>query len=166
VDVTWQCGDVLSGVTAQTVARHVGSEGDAQSATQSCVDVAGNTASNTVGTIRIDLTPPTVACSPDPAVLWPPNNKMVDVDVSLTFTDALSGPWSFAMNQASSSDGGTGDIAGFTVGSTSLSGSLRAKRSGNSSGRVYTLGYMGRDRAGNTAACSTEVEVPHDRSQK
>lgn len=51
---------------------------------------------------------------------------------------------------------------GFTVGSTSLSGTLRAKRAGNGTGRFYSFGYEGRDRAGNTAACSTKVTVPHN----
>src|SRR5262249_19842502 len=58
VDVTWQGSDSLSGVSAPTVARHLGTEGHGQSATGTCTDNAGNTASNTVGSIHIDLTPP------------------------------------------------------------------------------------------------------------
>jgi hypothetical protein len=80
----------------------------------------------------------------------------------LTFTDALSGTWSYAITGASNNETGAGDIEGFTIGSSSLSGAFRAKREGNGSGRFYTLGYQGRDRAGNTSACTTRVTVPHN----
>ena len=60
-------------------------------------------------------------------------------------------------------ESGAGDIAGFTIGSSSLSRKRsRRQRAGNGTGRVYTLGYEGRDRAGNPAACSTTSTVPRN----
>jgi len=167
VEVNWECGDALSGVPAVLVTRRLESEGAAQTATQTCYDNAGNTASNSLPGISIDLTPPVVACEAGPAVLFPPNRKMVPVNVALTFTDPLSGPLSYAMTQLASSDaGGADDIAGFAIGSTSLVGSLRAELDRPGYGRFYTLGYEGRDVAGNTASCSTMVTVPRDMTQQ
>jgi hypothetical protein len=135
--------------------------------TGTCADLADNTASDTRGGLSLDKTPPIVQCTADPAVLWPPTKKMLPVNIALTFTDALSGPWTYVATKVDSSEpGGANDIAGFSLGSTSLSGSLRADRGGTGPGRFYTLGYQGRDRADNTASCSTIVTVPHDMSSK
>jgi hypothetical protein len=165
ITVSWNCTDALSGPVSAQVAQTLSSEGANQSLTGACVDLADNTTTDTRGALSLDKTPPSVACTADPAGLWPPDKKMVPVAVSLTFTDALSGTWSYALTQAASNEAGTSDIVGFAIGSTSLSGSLRADRSGSGSGRFYTLGYQGRDRAGNTAACTTQVVVPHSTSR-
>ena len=59
-------------------------------------------------------------------------------------------------------DGDTAnDIQGFTIGIPDASGQLRAERSGGGVGRIYSLLYEGADRAGNIAACTTLVTVPH-----
>jgi hypothetical protein len=49
------------------------------------------------------------------------------------------------------------DIKGFTVGTPSTSGLLRAERSFRD--RVYTLVYTGSDVAGNRASCTVVVKV-------
>lgn len=85
---------------------------------------------------------------------------MAPIDVALTFTDALSGTWSFAITGVSHNESGSDDITGFTPGSSSLSATMRARREGTGTGRTYTLGYEGRDRAGNVSACGTSVFVP------
>src|SRR5262249_18339655 len=122
---------------------------------------------DTRGGLNLDKTPPIVQCAAGPAELWPPNNQLKPIEVAWTFTDALSGTWSYAMTDAASREnGGPDDIPRFALGSTSLTGSLRAQRDGSGSGRIYTLGYEGRDLAGNTASCSAMVVVPHDRSQQ
>jgi len=163
--VKWTCADVLSGVVSANVSQTLSMEGANLSLTGVCADLADNTTADTRGGLSLDKTAPLVACVASPAVLWPPNNDMRPVNVALTFTDALSGTWSFATTEVSSNEGDAEDIIGFSVGSSSLSGSLRAKREGNGSGRFYTFGYEGGDRAGNTSACSTRVTVPHDSSQ-
>jgi 6-phosphogluconolactonase (cycloisomerase 2 family) len=127
-------------------------------------DNAGNTETARTITINIDKTPPAMACSASPNVLWPPNNKLVPVNVSVNVTDSLSGPAGFNLVSVTSSepDCGHGDIQGFVVGSGSTSGRLRAKRLGSGSGRTYTFVYSGADRAGNATSCTTTVVVPHD----
>jgi hypothetical protein len=169
VTVTFQCSDSLSGLAAGSPPPPIvlAGEGANQSATGTCVDVAGNSASATVTGINIDKTPPTIACSATPNILWPPNNKLAPVNTSVNVTDSLSGPGGFNPLSATSNepDSGAGDIQGFIPGSAITSGYLRAQRLGAGSGRIYTLTYTGLDRAGNSATCSTNVIVPHDQGQ-
>jgi hypothetical protein len=58
VTVTWDCSDATSGPVHDAVAVAVASEGANQSATGTCEDLAGNTASDTQKGINIDKTPP------------------------------------------------------------------------------------------------------------
>ena len=169
VTVSFSCSDALSGLApgsppANTV---VSTEGAGQSVNGTCTDLAGNLASYAVAGINIDKTPPTVACGATPNVLWPPNNKLVPVSASVTVTDTLSGAAGFRLNSVTSSepDSGQGDIQGFAPGTPSTSGQLRAQRLGSGSGRVYTLNYVGVDKAGNSYTCASIVRVPHDQGQ-
>jgi hypothetical protein len=113
-----------------------------------------------------DTTPPTVACSATPSVLWPPNNKLVAVTTQVTVDDTGSGPAGFTLISFTSNEG---DVAaeskGWTPGTQDTSGSLQAARLGTGDGRVYTLTYRGKDGAGNAATCSATVTVPHDQAQ-
>src|SRR6185503_12186679 len=43
-------------------------------------------------TVLGDKTPPTVCVKVTPGVLWPPNHKMVDIDVKVTATDQDPNP--------------------------------------------------------------------------
>ncbi len=169
VTVSFQCVDSLSGMAAGSppVPTTLSTEGANQSVSGTCMDVAGNSASATVSGINIDKTPPTVACSASPNVLWPPDNKLVPVNVSVTVTDTLSGPAGFKLVSATSNepDSGHGDIQGFVPGSASTTGQLRAQRLGVGNGRIYTLDYTGTDKAGNSSTCVVTVTVPHDQGQ-
>jgi hypothetical protein len=168
VTVSFACADSLSGIdTCGPSPQIVTSEGLNQSRTGTAVDLAGNSATAVVGNLNIDKTPPSISCTADPSVLWPPNNKLVSVTVSVSLSDSLSGTAGFTLVSATSNepDSGLGDIQGFAAGTASTSGQLRAQRLGSGNGRVYTLKYSGTDRAGNSATCSTTVSVPHDQGQ-
>jgi phospholipase D-like protein len=138
--------------------------------TYGTADLAGNVEASRSLVVRVDRTPPDVACSVSPSTLWPPNHKLVTVGAHVAVTDATSGPAGFELVAVSSSEpeSGTdpddlaGDIVGWTPGTSDASGQLRAERSGAGSGRIYTLTFAGRDRAGNQATCSDTVQVPHD----
>jgi PASTA domain len=127
-----------------------------------------------VSGIGIDKTAPTISCSASPAILQPPNGRLVPVEVAVTLNDGLSGPSGFRLVSATSSEGeaalGAGDrpddISGFELGAPDTSGALRAKRAGAGRGRVYTLEYEGADRAGNVARCAAQVSVPHDSGRR
>ena len=89
VTVTWSCSDLV-GVENATVTTTVSTEGEDQSATGTCKDSSGNTASDEQSGINIDKTAPTASASRTPAANsagW--NNS--DVTVSFSGTDGLSG---------------------------------------------------------------------------
>src|SRR5205085_9855818 len=114
-------------------------------------------------TIRIDLTPPTVTCSLTPDVLWPANGKLVPVTATVKVSDAGSGPAGFTLISATSNEPPVGDTTqGFTLGTASTTGFLKAERLGQGPGRAYTLTYEGMDTAGLTARCNATATVPHD----
>jgi hypothetical protein len=148
-------------------------EGADQTVTGSVTDKAGNSASAT-RKVNIDKTPPTVACGATPNKLWPPNHKLVPVNVAVLVADALSGPAGFTLGSVASNepDDGLGDgdtandIQGHALGTADTSVMLRAERDGRGIGRVYTLYYTARDLAGNSSApCGATVSVPHDQGK-
>ena len=167
VTVTFQCVDALSGLAAGSppAPTVLSTDGANQSVNGLCTDLAGNSASAAVSGINIDKTAPAVTCSAKPNFLWPPNHKLVPVNTTVTVSDSLSGAAGFTLISVTSSEpdsGLGGDIQGYTAGSASTNGSLRAVRLGSGTGRVYTFTYNGTDLAGNSASCSTDVVVPHD----
>lgn len=169
------CTDSLGGLTAGslegggtgTASLSVTVSGDGEhDITCSAVDGLGNagaaSGSANTGSVEIDATPPSVACSAAPSTLWPPDNKLAAVTVAVEVTDAGSGPGAFGLTSATSNEPGGDDIQSFTLGTPDVSGLLRAQRDGSGTGRVYTLGYTAADVAGNTASCDATVTVPHD----
>jgi microsomal dipeptidase-like Zn-dependent dipeptidase len=160
--------DAISGVagTSLTSPLVLTNEGAAITGVVSVTDLAGNTATFTSPSVRIDKTAPVITCVADPAVIWPPNGKLIPVTVDLSLTDALSNGVSYVMTEASSNEPGAAtDIVGFTVSGQAVRGAVRAQRDGRGTGRIYTLSYEGMDLAGNTASCSTTVTVPHNRGR-
>jgi hypothetical protein len=119
-----------------------------------------------------DETPPVAHARAMPSVLWPPNHELVEVQVRLRTSDACTAQPTVKLVSVESSeaDNGTGDgnttgdIQGADLGTDDRTLWLRAERSGNGPGRVYTLSYRVTDGQGNHTWVSTEVEVPHDQS--
>lgn len=180
VTVHFTCTDVgaiQSGIPAGACPpdQVLSTEGAAVSSTpQTVTDAAGNTSDpSNVVTVKIDKTPPTITCAASPNILNPANHKLVDVSVAVQVTDGLSGPAGFTLKAVTSNeadnglgDGDTvGDIQGFTLGGPDTTGQLRAERSAQGTGRIYTLLYEGKDLAGNTASCSAIVTVPRTQGQ-
>ncbi len=94
VTVQWSCTDGGSGVVADTVTAVKSAEGRDQTATGSCQDLAGNTATDTQTEINIDLTAPvfkaTLDKQPDVITGWY-NIATGAPTVSFECSDALSG---------------------------------------------------------------------------
>jgi hypothetical protein len=136
-------------------------------------DNANNNETPTYQSVHIDKTPPRVGCSATPNTLWPPNHKLVTVRPEVNVTDTTSGPAGFLLASVTSSEADSGtdsedlpdDISGWSTGTADLSGQLRGERADGGSGRVYTLTYVGSDRAGNTATCVATVSVPKSQSE-
>jgi hypothetical protein len=135
-------------------------------------DASGNTSSCDSSVTVRDTTPPILAVSPAPSVLWPPNHRMVDIGIGLTSTDACSTPTVTLSSITStepddapgSGDGSTvNDIRGADLGDPDFSFQLRAERESGGGGRVYQLTYTAVDSSGNQASTSSIVLVPHDK---
>jgi hypothetical protein len=115
-----------------------------------------------------DNEPPDVSLTTSPDELWPPNHKMVDVEVVLDPGDCsdvtvelLSVTSSEPPN--ANGDGNTEpDIMGVEIGTEDYGFQLRAERAGGGDGRVYTVTYRVTDAGGLSTEVSAEVRVPHD----
>ena len=172
VTVTWSVSDPESGIASSTGCDSVTLAADTPGTTLICsaTNGSGLTASVSV-TVRIDSTAPTVTCTVEPSLIWPPNHKLVETVATVSIGDELSGPIGFVLGSLTSNetddaaDDGTtvNDIEEFTLGTADTSGLLRAERSGSGTGRTYTLTYTALDRAGNSASATCAVTVPLDR---
>jgi len=90
--VTWQCSDSVSEVVDAAVSEAVSTEGFNQSATGTCEDLAGNTASDTRDGINIDKTAPVVTGSVTTAIVVNGTTWYKDsADVAWSATDATPG---------------------------------------------------------------------------
>lgn len=108
-------------------------------------------------------TPPAItSVSATPSVLWPPNNKMVSVSVSVSgtgFPQATCQIDSVTSNEASTRPG---DIEWIVTGPLTVD--LLAQRAGSGDGRVYTITVSCTNAVG-SAAQAVMVTVPHDRGR-
>lgn len=122
-------------------------------------------------TVR-DSQPPHLALTLSPSVLWPPNHRLLAVQTAWQVTDACDPAPQVVLASVTSSepddaagpgDGSTtGDIQDASIGTPDTMVLLRAERSGDGPGRVYTLTCAARDTSGNTTSAVGIVTVPHD----
>lgn len=117
----------------------------------------------------IDTIPPVItSASVTPNVLWPPNHKMIPVQLSVTATDICGSVQTRIISIHSNQDpkakgsGHTSPDAKITGDLTAL---IRAERTGkDKGGRIYTITVEATDEAGNTTDTNLLVTVPHDQS--
>lgn len=104
---------------------------------------------------------------PSTSSLWPSNHKLVNVSLDYRVTDNC-GPLSTKLSVSSNEPvNGTGD--GDTSPNWEIVNEhlvrLRAERSGNGNGRVYTIGVTVTDSAGQSSSQTTTVRVPKDQKK-
>src|SRR6056297_173332 len=144
--------------------------------TWTAVDCNGNSASGSQTVTISDTTPPEINVSVSPEVLWPPNHKMVEVVPSIQTNDVCCGTnvsvelLGIEVNEGDLTDTydpnyDSDQDAGYIGNDIQVNNGtiyLRAERSGNSDGRIYTISYEATDCAGNTATAACYVTVPHN----
>ena len=116
----------------------------------------------------VDTTPPVIdTLTVTPSLLWPPNHKMVAVTVAVSVTDICDPSASCQISAITSDEpvngGGDGNTSPDWVITGPLTAHLRAERSGQGDGRVYTLTVACEDGSGNESTGQVGVLVPHDR---
>lgn len=134
--------------------------------TWTATDAAGNSAVGTHTVTVNDVEAPVISgASADKSQLWPPNHKMVDVNVIYAVADNCTASGAIARSLSVSSNeaiNGLGD--GDTAPDWEIVGPnkvrLRAERSGTGSGRVYTITITATDSHGNSSSTTVTVTVP------
>ena len=121
------------------------------------VDNTGNIEAENTITVKIDKTPPEVAISVDPSILWPVN-QAVEVTINGSAVDNLSGISSkeftvvdeYEEVEANPSEFGDKiEVISWRTGS-------------DIEGRTYTVSVVVTDKAGNSTTKETVAIVPHD----
>lgn len=118
---------------------------------------------------ELDTIPPSISVEVEPSLIWPPNNKMVNVTSNVTVSDDQDPApvISLVSVTCNECDPQNADIQGIEVGAADLSFAVRAARTGQpKSGRVYTVVYSATDAAGNRSEASTTITVPHDQKRE
>ncbi len=139
--------------------------------TWSARDDSNNVGSRAQRVHIVDTTPPDFTLELSPAVLFPPNHKLVPITASITVRDACDASPTVRLVSITNSedDNGLGDgnephdIQGAAFNTDDREFLLRSERSGRGAGRVYTVTYEVADASGNTTRRQATVTVPKGR---
>ncbi len=158
--------------------------------TLTVTDPSGASDSADVTVSVIDTVAPVATCTTDLAVLWPPNNKLRPVLITVEASDACASADTITVDCLVSSDEPDnrppakkrrGDVDGedghtlpvpvdlsFDSASGRFDGVvwLRAERLGSGDGRTYSIDCTVSDSSGNHSSASCVVLVPHDRGKR
>lgn len=117
------------------------------------------------GDANYDYTPPTISFDVSPKTIWPPNNKMADVNIIGNITD--ENPYLTTILVDDEYDLVEPKVIIENQTNINQAIKLKASRSGDDKdGRKYTIKVLVTDLAGNTSLSNLEVVVPHDQGKK
>ena len=124
----------------------------------------------------VDTRSPSLELRVSPPTLWPPDHRLVPVQVTWQVRDLCDPAAGVVLTSVTSSEpddapgGGDGstteDIQGALTGSAVTMLRLRAERAAGGPGRKYILTYQARDAAGNTMSTFGVVTVPRELVKK
>ena len=134
-------------------------------------DGNGGTDTDTVIVTVEDTAPPTInSLTVSPSTLWPPNHNIADVVVTVDVFDLCDTGASCQIVSVTSNEPdsglGNGDRAGDIEITGDLTVRLRAERSGNGTGRIYTLVVECTDAQANTTQQSVTVTAPKNQGRR
>ncbi len=143
----------------------------ATTVTWTATDASGNSSTATSTVTVVDTTKPELSVVMDPALLWPPDHKMVRVVPRIEVSDIADPDPQVSLSGITVTGGG--DLQSFQAGRkgadlrVDADGSiyLRAERAGKGEGRTYTLTFEASDASGNHRTAQAVVAVPHDMSR-
>jgi hypothetical protein len=109
-----------------------------------------------------DTTPPLIRrIIASPNVLWPPNHRMVPIQLTVDVIDDQDpAPVAHIVGVASNEPENPFQPEVEMTGPLSLN--LRSERLARGDGRIYTITIECQDATGNVSSASVEVRVPHD----
>ena len=130
-------------------------------------------------TITDCLPPPTTTGTIDcsgatlqPGLIWPPDHKMVAVNVvGVTTSDPMYGPVQITINSIYQDEPvnalGSGNTAPDGSGVGTSTAWVRAERAGPGTGRIYFITFTATDAGGATCSSPAPLQtvVPHDQAQ-
>jgi len=119
----------------------------------------------TVTVRSANAAPVCTAAVASPAVIWPPNHKLVPISISgVTHPDG--NPVTLKVLKIFQDEPTTGSGDGSTMIDASGVGTsqafVRSERSGNGDGRVYYISFSATDPSGESCTGTATVAVPHD----
>ena len=133
-------------------------------------DRAGNAETAQSLVVKIDKTAPTLTLSADPSVVWPPNGQTVNITLSGTGADAVSGlagvTYAVADEYGAALSVPARGLSGASASWTDALGVEARREGGDADGRLYRVTATLTDAAGNTATATAGIVVPHDRRKK
>lgn len=114
-----------------------------------------------------DSTAPEISVVVTPTSLWPPSHRLASIEASVVVSDNCPGT-TYALTSITSNEADNGlgdgdapnDIQNAAFGTSDLTFSVRAERSGSGAGRTYTVTYTATDGSGNTTPATATVVVP------
>ncbi|HVL90125.1 MAG TPA: hypothetical protein VM841_07825 [Actinomycetota bacterium] len=152
VDIEWACDDELSGSVAGSDAATLTAEGANQSANGECADLAGNTASDTVEGVSIDMTAPAAAIAGSAFYL-----RVLDSTMTITGVDALSGVKSMSVTFANVLGGSQTLEAECVAGCGTAAATFHVDLAALDGAGIFTAQAVATDYAGNTGAPSADM---------
>lgn len=136
------------------------------------LEVTDNNGARAIDDVRVgveDTEGPTIHMAVSPTRIWSPNHKMVKVVSGAYATDACSSSNVFGITVTSNEpvngpgDGNTAPDWNVVANSNGTYDVwVRAERSGNRTGRIYTITARAVDSSGNVSTRTATVEVSHD----